>query len=67
MKVFLKENAFGRWVIQHSLHPDLGWTGQSWGYMDEYGVAERGSAQISNCATRAEAEIYAKQQGFEVC
>jgi hypothetical protein len=61
----LLQNAFGRWIVVNVDSPFFAWSGSRWVRIDERGLPA-GGVQISNFATRGEAEQTAREQGLTV-
>ena len=64
-QVLLKQTAFGRWIVANALHPVLAWSGARWVTITPDGLPA-GPIQVSNFASREDAEQYAVRFGFKV-
>jgi len=58
----VERNLFGRWILTNPYEPAMAWTGNRWVKIDQYGFGI--DVQVSNFATREEAEAYAWEIGF---
>jgi hypothetical protein len=55
----IEKSFFGRWIIVSAARPDLAWSGSQW-VPHRHGIPT-GGAQVSNFASREEAEDYTDQ------
>lgn len=58
----VEQNVLGRWILTNPYEPALAWTGTRWTRIDPRGFGI--DVQVSNFATREEAEAYAWNAGF---
>jgi hypothetical protein len=66
MKVLLRQDCFGRWIVIHPVNQDMAWSGSRWVEIDEANGLPVGDVQVSNCPTRDAAVLYCEEFEFEV-